>query len=197
MSDPFRLDDGDLCVRAMQPEDAATVQRCRNLPSVARYQGWRPATAMEVVQLAHEQVGRAPGMQREPFQLVIEWRDGDGNLHLVGDMGSGAFDPGRQMEIGIVLDPTWQGRGLATRACRLLFTHLFEAGLHRITARVDPRNTPSAQLFDRLAFRREGHERLCYWDQDHNEWTDELLFATLATEFVGSVHGPEPGNSAP
>ena len=82
-----------------------TVHHCRNLPEVARYQGWRPKTLEEVVELAHEQAGRAPGMQKEPFQLVIEFRDEDDEHHLVGDMGTGAFDPGRQMEIGIVLEP--------------------------------------------------------------------------------------------
>lgn len=179
----FALTDDNLIVRGMTAADAPTVQRCRNLPEVARYQGWRPGTAEEVVRLSHEQAGRAPGMQKEPFQLVIEFRDEQGDLHVVGDMGSGAFDPGRQMEIGIVLDPAWQGRGLATRACRMLFTHLFEAGLHRVTARVDPRNESSVRLFDRLQFVREGLERQCWWDEDYNEWTDEICFAMLASEW--------------
>jgi aminoglycoside 6'-N-acetyltransferase len=167
----------------MTAADAEAVQRCRNLPAVARYQSWRPADAAEVVELAHEQVDRAPGMQSEPCQLVIEVRDAEGRAHFAGDMGSGAFDPGRQMEIGIVLDPEWQGRGLATRACRLLFDHLFTVGLHRVTARVDPRNEPSLRLFERLGFRREGHERECWWDDVWNEWTDEVCFAVLRSEW--------------
>lgn len=180
------LRDDPLCVRAMRPEDAPCVQRCRNLPEVARYQSWRPATADEVIALAHEQVGRAPGMQHEPFQLVIEYRDESGRHHIVGDMGSGAFDPGRQMEVGIVLDPAWQGRGFATRACRLLFDHLFENGFHRVTARVDPRNAPSLRLFERLGFRREGLESQCWWDAIWQEWTDEVCFAILASEWPSS-----------
>lgn len=179
----FALEDQDLRLRGMGPEDAPTVQRCRNLPEVARYQGWRPKTAQEVVELSHEQVGRAPGMQKEPFQLVIEYRDEHGTWHVVGDMGTGAFDPGRQMEIGIVLDPAWQGRGIATRACRMLFDHLYAQGLNRITARVDPRNEPSVHLFERLDFVREGLERQCWWDDDYDEWTDEILFAMLASEW--------------
>ncbi|MFT7534780.1 MAG: RimJ/RimL family protein N-acetyltransferase [Hyphomicrobiaceae bacterium] len=179
----FSIGGGELCVRGMLAGDAAVVQRCRNLSEVARYQSWRPETVEEVVALSHEQVGRAPGMQKEPFQLVIEVRDEQGNLRVAGDMGSGAFDPGRQMEIGIVLDPAWQGRGLATRACRLLFDHLFAAGLHRITARVDPRNDASTRLFERLQFVREGLERQCWWDDAYSEWTDEICFAMLAKEW--------------
>jgi len=182
----FALTDNDLTIRAMTEKDAPLVQRCRNLPEVARYQGWRPETVDEVVKLSHEQVGRAPGMQEEHFQLVIEYRDEQGDLHVVGDMGSGAFDPGRQMEIGLVLDPTWHGRGIATRACRMLFEHLFDAGLHRITARVDPRNEPSLRLFDRLQFVREGLERQCWYDEDYKEWTDEVCFAMLASEWRSS-----------
>lgn len=179
----FVLQAGEVSVRGMLAADAAAVQRCRNLPEVARYQSWRPATVAEVVELAHEQIDRAPGMQREPFQLVIEVRDEHGDPHIAGDMGSGAFDPGRQMEIGIVLDPAWQGQGLATRACQLLFAHLFASGLHRITARVDPRNEASIRLFERMQFVREGLERQCWWDDTYNEWTDEICFAMLAAEW--------------
>lgn len=183
MSNTFMLTDNELCLRPMGPEDALIVQRCRTMPEVARYQGWRPETSAAVVKVAHEQVGRAPGMQTEPFQLVIEVQDEDGQKHIAGDMGTGAFDPGKQMEIGIVLDPAWHGHGLATRSCKLLFTHLFAAGLNRITARVDPRNEPSIRLFERLKFRREGLELACWWDEEWNEWTDEVCFAILATEW--------------
>ena len=122
-------------------------------------------------------------MQSEPFQLVIEHCDKEGKKHVVGDMGSGAFDPGRQMEIGIVLDPAWHGRGFATRACKMLFEHLFENGLNRVTARIDPRNGPSLRLFERLCFRHEGLELACWWDEDWEEWTDEVCFAMLASEW--------------
>jgi RimJ/RimL family protein N-acetyltransferase len=179
----FSIRDGDLCVRSMLADDAEAVQHCRNLPEVARYQSWRPASIEEVIELSHEQSDRAPGMQREPFQLVIEITDKDGKQHIAGDMGTGAFEPGTQMEVGIVLNPAWQGRGIASRACRLLLDHLIAAGLHRITARVDPRNKPSIKLFERLRFDREGLERQCWWDKDYNEWTDEILFAVLASEW--------------
>ena len=179
----FSIQDSDLCIRGMLADYAAAVQQCRNLPDVARYQSWRPATVKEVIELSHEQSQRAPGMQKEPFQLVIEITDEDGKRHIAGDIGSGAFSPKKQMEIGIVLHPMWQRRGIASRACRLLVDHLVAAGLHRITARVDPRNEPSIKLFEKLGFDREGLERQCWWDEDYNEWTDEILFAVLASEW--------------
>ena len=189
MPSTLPLQRDELCIRAMEPQDAAAVQRCRNLPDVSRYQGWRPATVTEVEALAREQSGRAPGMQREAYQVVIEARDAQGTPHIVGDMGTGAFDPGRQMEIGIVLDPAWQGRGIATRACRMMFDHLFANGLHRVTARIDPRNGASLRLFERLGFRQEGIERAAYWDEDWQEWTDEVCFAVLASEWARLTEG--------
>ncbi len=181
--DSFYLQDGTLSLRGMRAEDARFVQQCRTHPEVARFQSWRPATVAEVVALAQEQEGRAPGMQEEPFQVVIALQDAQGQEHRVGDMGTGAFDPGRQMELGIVLDPAWQGRGLASRACRLLLTHLFTVGLHRVTARIDPRNGPSLRLFERLGFEHEGQEHQCCWDEHYQEWTDEVLFAMLASRW--------------
>ena len=122
-------------------------------------------------------------------ESLIEARDAHGSPHIVGDMGTGAFDPGRQMEIGIVLDPAWQGRGIATRACRMMFDHLFANGLHRVTARIDPRNGASLRLFERLGFRQEGIERSAFWDEDWQEWTDEVCFAVLASEWSGLAGG--------
>ena len=183
MGKTLLLRDGLLTVRLMDEEDAAAVHRCRNLPEVSRYQGWRPTFVADVRRLAREQAQRMPGMQTEPCQLVICLEDA-GQNHIAGDFGAGAFDPGRQMEIGIVIDPAWQRRGIAKRATSLLLQHLFSEGLHRVTARVDPRNTPSTCLFDGLGFRREGVARQCYWDSQHQEWTDEVCFAMLASEFA-------------
>ena len=181
--DTFYLQDDELSLRGMRADDAAFVQQCRTHPDVVRFQSWRPATVTEVLALAGEQQGRAPGMQEEPFQVVIALRDDQGREHRVGDMGTGAFDPGRQMELGIALHPAWQGRGLASRACRLLLGHLFAAGLHRVTARIDPRNQASLRLFERLGFQYEGLEHQCAWDDDFREWADEKLFAMLAVRW--------------
>lgn len=172
------LRDGSLCVRGMGVADAACVHACRNHPEVRRYQNWRPPHVADVEQVAREQVDFRPGITPGVCQLVIE----DGG-DFVGDFGVVSTDPGRQAELGVVLHPDAQGRGLATRALRLLIDHLFAVGLHRITARVDPRNAPSLRLFDRLGMRREGHEVECFFDPVYDEWTDEICFAVLAREW--------------
>ena len=101
---------------------------------------------------------------------------------LVGDMAAVQRDQGRQCEVGIALDPDFQGRGLGRRCVERLAAWLFASGIHRLTARVDPRNEASIRLFDRLGWRREGLEVECFWDPDFAEWSDEVLFAKLARE---------------
>jgi RimJ/RimL family protein N-acetyltransferase len=88
-----------------------------------------------------------------------------------------------QGEIGYVVRPDAQGRGFAregaTELLRLGFVHL---GLHRITGQCDARNVASASVMRRLGMRREAHLRENEFVK--GEWTDELMFAILASEWL-------------
>ena len=172
-----------LVIRLMDVADAAAVQACRALAEVARYQGWSPETVAEVEDHARSQAGHVAGMQPGCCQLVIERRTEGAPHEFIGDFGVVAIDPGRQVSLGIVLHPAWQGRGLATRATTQLLGELFGRGIHRVTARVDPRNTPSWRLLERLGFRREGYEVACFYDVFDEAWTDEYCYALLAREW--------------
>ncbi len=65
-----------------------------------------------------------------------------------------------------------RGRGYATRAARLCMAHAAEAlAVDRFVIRVDPRNTPSIRLVERLDFRfRGGHieDGRPHWEFDHD-----------------------------
>ncbi len=172
------LHDDDLVIRWLEVEDAAFVQGSRTHPIAERYNGWRPPTVVEVEELARTQSRGAPGTENGVRQLVIEHQG-----RPVGDFGVQVPDPGRQVELGIVIHPDFQGRRLASRACRLLIGALFASGIHRVAVRVDPRNTASLRLFERLGFRREGLELECWYDPKFEEWTDEVLFAVLRREW--------------
>jgi RimJ/RimL family protein N-acetyltransferase len=70
-------------------------------------------------------------------------------------------------------------------------------GWHRVTARVDARNTASAALARRLGMRQEAHLVENEWFK--GMWTDELGFALLAREWrdqhEGSVPSTAPGTA--
>jgi RimJ/RimL family protein N-acetyltransferase len=56
-----------------------------------------------------------------------------------------------------------------------------EVGFHRIVGRCDARNTRSAVLMERLGMRREADFRQNEFNK--GEWTDELLYAILDSEW--------------
>jgi ribosomal-protein-alanine N-acetyltransferase len=63
-------------------------------------------------------------------------------------------------EIGYMLDPLWQRKGLMIEAVKAVVEFGFtEMKLHSIEAMVDPSNKPSAQLLEKSGFLREAYFR--------------------------------------
>jgi RimJ/RimL family protein N-acetyltransferase len=60
-------------------------------------------------------------------------------------------------DIGVIMTPAGTGRGLASKALKLVVDYGFTAlDLHRIGADIDPDNNASISLFLRGGFQREG-----------------------------------------
>lgn len=88
----------------------------------------------------------------------------------------------RQAEVGWVFNPDFHGHGYATEAARELVGMSFEElGMHRVWAQLDPRNTASARLCERLGMRHETHLQQYMWLK--GEWTDSAIYAILETEW--------------
>lgn len=80
--------------------------------------------------------------------------------------------------VGIMVDPAWRGRGLASAASRLLAEHLIrELGYHRVQLEVYGFNAPAQRAFERAGFVREGVRRLAYWR--HGAWQDGVLYGLV------------------
>ncbi|MEU2427440.1 GNAT family protein [Streptomyces sp. NPDC007851] len=168
-----------LVLRGFGPRDAPALAAYRSDPDVSRYQSWgSPVPLAEAERLA---AGFAAGDPRSPgwFQYAVQLRDAPG---LIGDIGVCRAEDGRQAELGFTFDPAFQGRGYATEAVtRVVESLLLEEGLHRLSASCDGRNVRSAKLLERVGFRREGHLRQSTWMK--GEWTDDVLFGLLASEY--------------
>ena len=79
-------------------------------------------------------------------------------------------------------NPDVHGQGYATEACTAVLELAFEGlGLHRVIARIDARNDASAAVLRRLGMRQEAYLVSNEWFK--GEWTDEIDFAILATEW--------------
>jgi RimJ/RimL family protein N-acetyltransferase len=181
-------------LRRFQLADVAEFVAYRSCAEVARFQSWdAPYPRDEGERFARQMMKRHPDTAGEWFQFAVVLRPAG---QLIGDCAAmpHAGDP-RQCEIGFTIAPGHQGHGYATEAARLLVGYLFgRRAKHRITASCDARNTASAAVLERLGMRREGHLRESSWDK--GEWTDELLYGLLRSEWHpggGGVAGPRAG----
>jgi RimJ/RimL family protein N-acetyltransferase len=83
-------------------------------------------------------------------------------------------------EVAYLARAEGRGRGLMTRAVRLLCDWLLEEGVGRIELRTHPDNEPSQELARRAGFRREGLERKSIWL--HGERQDAIVWSLLPTD---------------
>ena len=151
----------------------------RSDPAVARYQSWDAPFP-----LLRAETAVANFMASDPdkpgwFQYAMELT-GDGTL--IGDVAVHLHDNLMQAEIGFTLASAYQKQGFATEAVSAVLDRLFrEQGLHKVAGECDARNTPSAALLERLGFTREGLLRQQTFLK--GEWTDDLIYGLLATEW--------------
>ena len=152
-----------------------------------RFLYWDVRTREELAGVLAGKIERAalerPG---DAVDVGVTLRDGGA---LVGTVTlSWRDDEHRQGEIGYILDPAHAGHGYATEATRELLRLGFEElGLHRITGRLDARNSASARVLERLGMRREAHLREN--ELVKGEWTDELVYALLEGEWLRRAAG--------
>lgn len=95
----------------------------------------------------------------------------------------------RAGEVGYILDPAFAGRGYATEAVAALLDLAVDGlGVHRITARIDERNTASVGVVERLGFRREARLVESSWFK--GEWATMLEYGMLAAEWAARADRP-------
>jgi ribosomal-protein-serine acetyltransferase len=98
---------------------------------------------------------------------------------LCGAIGLHRIDvANRAASIGYWIDEADEGRGIMTRACRVIVEIGFRKyNLHRIEIRCATDNHKSAAIAQRLGFVEEGVLRESEWLYDH--WVDLRVFSAL------------------
>jgi RimJ/RimL family protein N-acetyltransferase len=87
------------------------------------------------------------------------------------------------LEIGWVVHPDFQGRGLALEATSAVMGVAFETlRAHRVHALLDDRNVASARLCERLGMRREA--TILEEQYDDGEWADTAMYGILHREWA-------------
>lgn len=168
-----------LLLRPIQLDDKQTLFDYRKDEETNKYQGWIPKTIGDV----EEFIGKLEPQLNIPeswFQMAIIEKE---NQVFIGDLGIHFLEESsQQVELGYTLNKKFQGKGYATEAINTVINYLFsELNKHRITASVDPENSPSFKLLERLGFIKEAHFRESLFIND--EWVDDIIYALLAKEW--------------
>jgi RimJ/RimL family protein N-acetyltransferase len=156
-------------------EDLDALHAIQSREDATRWLYWGPRTRDEVREVLDGLIAR-PAAAGPWF--AVELLGGGGLL------GSVSLQLGehRQGEIGFMFHPDHQGHGYATEGARAVLRAAFEDyGLHRVYGRLEPRNTASARVLEKLGMRREALLVENEWVR--GEWQSEAIYALLAREW--------------
>ncbi|MFF5069984.1 GNAT family N-acetyltransferase [Micromonospora olivasterospora] len=173
-----RLTDGVVTLRRVGPEDAPGMHRLHSRPEVV-------ASRVPPVPPTYAEIERRCRLAEG------QWLAGSGADLAILDAATGELVGGcalyhdepstAQAMIGYSMLPAARGRGLATRAVRLVAGWAFEeVGIARLWAGTRPENAASQRVLEKAGFRREGlmRGRLPGGGGDR---VDSVLYGLLAT----------------
>lgn len=152
-----------LLLRPARMEDLEDLHAIMSDPVVMRFWSTEPHRDQEETRRYLEtMVKEAHGGL--DFMLELEGR-------AVGKAGAWSLP-----EIGFLLSRDLWGRGLMEEALRAVIPYLFAStDVPQLTADVDPHNTASLRLLDRLGFRVTGSAARTVFT--YGEWTDSVYLA--------------------
>lgn len=172
-----------LKLRAVELTDANVLFEYRSDKKTNQFQGFIPTTEEDMLRFL-KKVNPVINQAGSWFQFVITLREIN---HTIGDVGIHFLEEDHQVEFGITLNKEYQNKGYATETLTCIFDYLFtELNKHRIIASVDPRNTNSIQLLERLNMRKEAHFVKSLFFKD--EWVDDVIYALLQSEHNTLAH---------
>lgn len=146
------LGDGVITLRPWQAQDAPALVAAWADPAVAR---WSAPPARRSLVDAKRWIASTPSLRSRRLALDLVVSSIGPRPEVLGEVGLSSFDDDdRSARIGYWIAPGRRGRGLATRAVRLLTASaLNRYGLNTVIATVDPGNRAS-----QVVLRRAGYE---------------------------------------
>lgn len=166
-----------LLLRQIVHEDAPAIFNLRSNSDVMRYLD-RPAA--KTIEDAHELIGR--------IERSLENGDGitwgimlKNDNELIGTAGFWRIVKEHfRAEIGYMLHPAWQGKGLMQEVMDKVLNYGFNTlRLHSVEANVNPANAASIRLLERNNFVREAYFRENYYYD--GKFLDTAIYSKLAT----------------
>ena len=144
-----------LTLRPFTLDDAPDLLAVFSDPAVMHYWSSEPWTSVRDAEAMIEQA-LAGYREQSEVRFGIELA---ATGQLIGALNLHRFFPkNRRCEIGYALGSAHWGKGYASEALATGIDYAFhELRLNRIEADIDPRNTASGALLERLGFRKEGY----------------------------------------
>ncbi len=151
------LETDRLTLRGMRVSDASDMYEYACRPSVTEYLTWEPHASVAETREYLTYVGQRYRTGDFYDWSVVSKETG----HMIGTCGFTSFNcSADSAEIGYVLNPAYQGKGLATEAVRRVLQFGFaELSLHRIEAHFIEGNDASRRLMERVGMTFEGFAR--------------------------------------
>ena len=168
-----------LILKPVEEKYAEAIFKYRSDAITNKYQGWIPKTIEDVYDFL-KKISSEIDVPDTWFQFVIIEKE---SMQVIGDLGIHFLDEeNKQAELGFTLDNNFQGKGYATEAVKEIISYLFNTlNKHRIIGSVDPRNTNSIKLLERLGFRKEAHFKESLFI--NGEWVDDVIYGLLKREW--------------
>jgi RimJ/RimL family protein N-acetyltransferase len=173
---PLRGD--DFILRQGVAADAPAIRSVYSEPDIRKWMGWDEELPDEAEALAN--------LERE----AAAWRDGSWAVFRIVDAATDQVVGGVNLrfgehdiaEVSYFLSAVARGRGVATRAVRLVARWAFdELGVERIELRAHPDNLASVRVAERAGFTREGIERASRGWPDGTRF-DSIVFSLLPAD---------------
>jgi len=172
-----------LRLRRLVTGDLAALYALHSREDVTRWLFWGPREEGEV------RVSLDGHIARPLAEGVVLGIDLGGEL--IGTVNV-AVGEDRQGEIGFMVHPDHQGQGYATEAAEAILELAFIGyGLHRVCGSVEPNNTASVRVLERLGMRKEAHLTENAWVK--SKWSSEAVYAILAREWRAARQGHSSG----
>ncbi|MFZ4929448.1 GNAT family N-acetyltransferase [Chryseobacterium sp. Mn2064] len=168
-----------LLLRDITLEDKQALFDYRSDAEANKFQSWIPESLEDVESFIHRNA-KEFNQPESWYQLLITDKE---TKAVLGDVGIHFFgSENLQVELGITLNQSFQGKGYASETLKGIIDFLFnDLHKHRIMASIDPDNTDSMKLMERIGLRKEGHfVKSLFWK---NNWVDDVIYAVLREEW--------------
>lgn len=176
---PQSIESSRTRLRIVEASDLPALLRVNGDDEVTRYLPYATWLSQADAQAWYERIVKAQGSGTALQFAVIE----KASDQVIGTCLLFRYDEGSQRaELGYVLGRQYWGTGLMLDALQALLGHAFHVmHLRRVEAEVNPANTASVHLLERLGFTREGLQRQRWVDK--GQAYDVAVFGLLRDEY--------------